>query len=74
MKNHRELRGHREKQQPSVLSVSWYEKTDQLEPAKASKQSNNFNIDLTTFTILKSKLSNNVKSNIDFRSKIYSNS
>jgi hypothetical protein len=31
--------------------VLWYEKTDQLQPAKASKQSNNFKLDFTTFTI-----------------------
>jgi hypothetical protein len=37
IKNHREHRVHREKQHCSVFSVCWYEKTDQLQPAKSGK-------------------------------------
>jgi hypothetical protein len=39
---HRSLLSWYEKQQRSVISVCWYEKKEQLQPANASPQCNNF--------------------------------
>jgi len=46
----------------------WYEKKEQLQPANASPQSNNFKIEPTTYTTFIPKLSNNIKSNSYFQS------
>ena len=41
----------REKLHRSMLSVYWYEKKDQLQPANTIKHLNNFKLDLTTLSI-----------------------